>query len=164
MALAIAWARRLPLAGAASLQAIAFGRPGRVFAATEARKRELFVQEFLDGQIYSMGLGALDYSSLFSPNVVKVMIARSLTSIAVSADKMDVDSDGDGLPDVVETPFLLKTDKFSADTDGDCFPDGFEVMHAREGFDPLVKDSRGCDPNSPATLGCSCRDTDGDGL
>jgi len=37
-------------------------------------------------------------------------------------------------------------------------------MHAREGFDPLVKDSRGCDPSSPATLGCSCRDTDGDGL
>jgi hypothetical protein len=121
-------------------------------------------QEFLDGQIYSMGLGALDYSSLVSRNVVKTMIARSLTSIAVSADKMDIDTDGDGLPDIVETPFLLKTSKFIADTDGDCFPDAFEVMHADQGFDPLVKDARGCDPASPATLGCSCRDTDGDGL
>ncbi len=121
-------------------------------------------QEFLDGQIYSMGLGALDYSSLASRNVVKTMIARSLTSIAVSSTKMDVDTDGDGLPDAMETPFLLKTNKFAADTDGDCFPDAFEVMHADQGFDPLVKDARGCDPNSPATLGCSCRDTDGDGL
>jgi len=121
-------------------------------------------QEFLDGQIYSMGLGALDYSSLFSRNVVKAMITRSLTSIAVSADKIGIDSDGDGLPDAVETPFLLKTNPFDPDTDGDCFTDGFEVMHAREGFDPLIKDPRGCDPSSPATLGCSCRDTDGDGL
>src|SRR5207248_3543437 len=46
----IAWARRLPLAGVSSLQALAFGRPGRVHAATEARKNELFVQEFEDGQ------------------------------------------------------------------------------------------------------------------
>jgi len=46
----IAWARRLPLAGASSLQALAFDRPGRVHAATEARKNELFVQEFEDGR------------------------------------------------------------------------------------------------------------------
>ena len=47
---AIAYARKLPIAGASSLQALAFGRPGRVHAATEARKNELFVQEFEDGQ------------------------------------------------------------------------------------------------------------------
>lgn len=121
-------------------------------------------QEFLDGQIYSLGLGALDYSSLASRNVMKTLIARSLSSVAVSSDKMDLDTDGDGLADNVETPFLLKTNKFDADSDGDCFPDAFEVMHADQGFDPTRKDPRGCDPASPATLGCSCRDTDGDGL
>src|SRR5262249_27512219 len=121
-------------------------------------------QEFLDGQIYSLGLGALDYSSLASRNVMKTLIARSLSSVAVSSDKMDLDTDGDGLADTVETPFLLKTNKFDADSDGDCFPDAFEVMRADQGFDPIRKDPRGCDPASPATLDCSCRDTDGDGL
>ena len=47
---AIAYARRLPLAGASSLQAIALGHPGRVWAATEARKNELFVQQFEGGR------------------------------------------------------------------------------------------------------------------
>ena len=46
---AIAYARRLPLAGASSLQAIALGEPGLVYAATGARKGELFVQPFRDG-------------------------------------------------------------------------------------------------------------------
>ncbi|HEY6910154.1 MAG TPA: tRNA (adenosine(37)-N6)-threonylcarbamoyltransferase complex dimerization subunit type 1 TsaB [Myxococcales bacterium] len=46
---AIAWARRLPIAGASSLQAIALGEPGLVYAATDARKGELFVQPFRDG-------------------------------------------------------------------------------------------------------------------
>jgi len=47
---AIAWARKLPLAGASSLQAIAWGEPGLVYAATEARKGELFLQPFRDGK------------------------------------------------------------------------------------------------------------------
>jgi len=47
---AIAYARKLPLAGASSLQAIALGRPGRIWAATEARKNELFVQQFEEGR------------------------------------------------------------------------------------------------------------------
>jgi len=47
---AIAYARRLPLAGASSLQAIALDQPGLVNAATEARKNELFIQTFRDGQ------------------------------------------------------------------------------------------------------------------
>jgi tRNA threonylcarbamoyladenosine biosynthesis protein TsaB len=46
---AIAYARKLPLAGASSLQAIALGEPGLVYAATGARKGELFVQPFRDG-------------------------------------------------------------------------------------------------------------------
>jgi tRNA threonylcarbamoyladenosine biosynthesis protein TsaB len=46
---AIAYARRIPIAGASSLRAIALDQPGTVYAATEARKGELFVQPFLDG-------------------------------------------------------------------------------------------------------------------
>ena len=46
---AIAYARRLPIAGASSLQAVAAGELGLVYAATEARKGELFVQPFRDG-------------------------------------------------------------------------------------------------------------------
>lgn len=47
---AIAFARKLPIAGASSLQAIALGEPGLVYAATEARKGELFVQPFREGE------------------------------------------------------------------------------------------------------------------
>ena len=47
---AIAYALKLPLAGASSLQAIALDHPGVVYAATEARKQELFVQGFRDGK------------------------------------------------------------------------------------------------------------------
>ena len=47
---ALAYARRLPIAGASSLQALALDEPGLVHAATEARKGELFVQSFLGGQ------------------------------------------------------------------------------------------------------------------
>lgn len=46
---AIAYARRVPIAGASSLQAIALDEPGTVYAATEARKGELFVQRFESG-------------------------------------------------------------------------------------------------------------------
>lgn len=47
---ALAYARRLPVAGASSLQALALEEPGLVYAATEARKGELFVQPFDRGQ------------------------------------------------------------------------------------------------------------------
>ena len=47
---AIAYARRLPIAGASSLAAIAAEESGLVYAATEARKGELFVQPFLEGR------------------------------------------------------------------------------------------------------------------
>jgi tRNA threonylcarbamoyl adenosine modification protein YeaZ len=47
---ALAYARRLPIAGASSLQALALDQPALVHAATEARKGELFVQSFLRGE------------------------------------------------------------------------------------------------------------------
>jgi tRNA threonylcarbamoyl adenosine modification protein YeaZ len=46
---ALAYALRLPIAGASSLQALALDAKGLVHAATEARKGELFVQSFVDG-------------------------------------------------------------------------------------------------------------------
>jgi tRNA threonylcarbamoyl adenosine modification protein YeaZ len=46
---AIAYARRIPIAGASSLAAIALDQPDLVYAATEARRGELFVQRFRDG-------------------------------------------------------------------------------------------------------------------
>jgi tRNA threonylcarbamoyl adenosine modification protein YeaZ len=46
----LAYARKLPIAGASSLQALALDEPGLVHAATEARKGELFVQPFLRGE------------------------------------------------------------------------------------------------------------------
>jgi tRNA threonylcarbamoyl adenosine modification protein YeaZ len=45
----LSYARRLPIAGISSLQALAAAEPGLVCAATEARRNELFIQFFLDG-------------------------------------------------------------------------------------------------------------------
>ena len=46
---ALSYARKLPIAGASSLRALAEGEPGLVCAATEARRGELFVQLWQDG-------------------------------------------------------------------------------------------------------------------
>jgi outer membrane protein assembly factor BamB len=49
-----------------------------------------------------------------------------------TADGAGVDSDGDGLPDLVEA--AITTNPLAADSDGDRIPDGWEVDH---GLDPL---------------------------
>lgn len=46
---ALAYAKKLPIAGVSSLLALAHGQPGLVCAATGARKGELFTQFFRDG-------------------------------------------------------------------------------------------------------------------
>ena len=121
-------------------------------------------QEFSNSDIQSLGLGALDYSSLASRNVMKTMLLQSMSSVP-GVTTRDIDSDGDGLPDSVDNSFSGGTNGFVADSDGDCFDDNFETLHKREGFVAANdKDTRGCDPASPLTPGCACRDTDGDGL
>lgn len=122
-------------------------------------------QEFNDtGEISNLGLGALDYSSFASRNVMKTLMVESLSS-APGATGRVLDSDGDGVPDSIDNSFTLKTNPFVADSDGDCLDDGFEYRREDQGFRAANDlDARGCNPASPLTPNCVCRDTDGDGL
>lgn len=121
-------------------------------------------QEFNDfSGIGQLNLGALDYSSLYSPNVMKTLLVDAMSSEPGDVDR-EVDTDGDGLPDALDNDFTHRTSPFAADSDGDGFDDLFEVRRLDDGFRPDSKDGRGCDPASPLTPGCVARDTDGDGL
>ncbi len=122
-------------------------------------------QEFNDTtEINNLGLGALDYSSFASRNVLKTLMVQSLSAVPGEKTR-EVDTDGDGLPDTSDNGFTLQTDPYELDSDQDCLDDGFEVRRADQGFKPgNDKDARGCDPASPLSQGCACRDTDGDGL
>jgi hypothetical protein len=122
-------------------------------------------QEFNNtAEISNLGLGALDYSSFASRNVLKTLLVQSLTAAPGEAGR-EVDSDGDGVPDATDNSFTLGTSPFEADNDRDCLSDGFEALRADQGFTPgNDRDARGCDPASPLTRDCVCRDTDGDGL
>jgi von Willebrand factor type A domain/Bacterial TSP3 repeat len=121
-------------------------------------------QEFIDNNgIANMGLGALDYTSLASRNVMKQFMVKSLSSMP-GPNSRELDTDGDGLKDELDNDFTDKTNNFFPDSDGDCFDDNFEAQRKDDGFVPSVKDGRGCDPASALTPGCRCADTDGDGL
>lgn len=121
-------------------------------------------QEFNDSAIYDLGLGALDYSSFASRNVMKTLMVQALSSVPGPTKRL-VDSDGDGVEDEQDNSFALGTNRFAEDSDQDCFDDGMESFFSDQGFRAgNDRDARGCDPNSPLTLGCSCRDTDGDML
>ncbi|MGV3624272.1 MAG: cell-cell cohesion protein MtsD [Archangium sp.] len=121
-------------------------------------------QEFSNfSGLAQLNLGALDYSSLYSPNVMKSFMVQSLSSEPGESGRV-VDTDGDGLPDELDNDFTHATNRFVADSDEDGFDDFFEVRRSDDGFRPAEKDGRGCDPMSPLTPGCVVRDTDGDGL
>lgn len=121
-------------------------------------------QEFNDfAGLGQLNLGVLDYSSLFSRNVMKNLVLQSLSS-EPGPDGRQVDTDGDGTIDELDNDFTHNTIKTQADSDDDGFDDTFEIRHFDDGFRPDQKDGRGCDPMSPLTPGCRARDTDGDGL
>lgn len=129
-----------------------------------AEKGNGVYQEFTDfAGIGQLNLGSLDYSSLFSPNVMKSFFAQAMSSEAGEAGRV-VDTDGDGLIDELDNDFTWGTSRYEPDIDGDGFDDFFEVKRRSDGFQPAKPDGRGCDPNSPLTPGCISRDTDGDGL
>jgi len=67
-----------------------------------------------------------------------------------------VDTDGDGLIDVIEEEF--GSDVGAVDTDGDGFNDRLEYSLRRSGFDPLDPDDADC------ALALDRLDSDGDGL
>lgn len=121
-------------------------------------------QEFSNfAGLAQLNLGALDYASLASRNVMKNIMVQALSS-EPGLEKREVDTDGDGLTDEFDNDFTHNTNKNFADSDDDGFDDNFEVHRYDDGFRPAAKDGRGCDPASPLTPGCRARDTDGDGL
>jgi hypothetical protein len=121
-------------------------------------------QEFSNfAGLAQLNLGALDYSSLASRNVMKNLMVQALSS-EPGAEKREVDTDGEGLTDAFDNDFSHKTNKNFADSDDDGFDDNFEVRRFEDGFRADAKDGRGCDPASPLTPGCTARDSDGDGL
>lgn len=81
-----------------------------------------------------------------------------------AADNAAIDSDGDGLPDCMETR-IFGTDAFSSDTDADGLTDGDEVM--KWGCSPLLAstDGSGMSDGEKIALGLSplTSDSDGDG-
>lgn len=122
-------------------------------------------QEFTGGNIQQMGLGALDYTSLASPFLMKQLLVQPMSSFPGDKGRV-VDSDGDGVVDTADNNFTEKTSPFETDSDQDGFDDAFEIRNMSQGFIPANdKDSRGCDPASSITPGCNpTTDTDGDEL
>lgn len=112
-------------------------------------------------QLAAFTLDSLDFDSLAAENVRKALVPQVLRGTA-SGGAWVLDDDGDGLANDAEAS--AGTDPAVIDTDGDGFDDQFEATHRASAFDPLVRDSRGCDPASPLTPACQARDTDGDGL
>ena len=114
--------------------------------------------------VASIQLGALDYTSLASPYVLKNLIVDN-TSARPRPTGQVPDSDGDGLPDDVDNDFSSGTSMFDRDSDRDGFDDNFEVRHALQGFNPSNDpDPRGCKSTPQRQAACACQDTDGDGL
>jgi hypothetical protein len=97
---------------------------------------------------------SFDLSSIRRENALKNLIVTN-TNLAVTANGVALDSDGDGVLDDEE--FELGMNRLSVDTDGDGFSDTLEYRERRNGFDP-VQPTPGCEGADAR------RDVDADGL
>ena len=123
-------------------------------------------QEFNDGDIQNLGLGALDYSSLASPQrdedaagAGAPLGARptaaagghrrrrpARTTSTTTSPTRPTRSSADSRRRLLRRQLRGAPRRTTASTPATC------------------KDARGCDPASPLTWAACCRDTDGDGL
>ncbi|MCP4676379.1 MAG: VWA domain-containing protein [Deltaproteobacteria bacterium] len=97
-----------------------------------------------------------NYESLQAPYEVNEFFAINMNTIPLETG-LGIDSDRDGIDDVME--FEKKLERLNFDSDGDRFSDLFELTFEAKGFDPF-------DSNVPA-MGCPdglAEDRDNDGL
>lgn len=83
-------------------------------------------------------LGALDYTSLASPYVLKNLIVDNMSARPRPTGQVP-DSDGDGLPDDLDNDFTAGTSRFDVDSDRDGFDDNFEYRRELQNFNPTTQ-------------------------
>lgn len=105
---------------------------------------------------HSLSLLGVNIESARNVFVKKSFIVSNLNARHTPEGAMP-DSDGDGIPDHLETI----TDPTKRDTDGDGISDKVELMLSTVGLDPLVPDSP---PQCAQIVNPQTTDTDGDGL
>lgn len=105
---------------------------------------------------HSLSLLGVNIESARNVFVKKSFIVTNL-SARHTPDGIVPDSDGDGIPDHLET----ETDPTLRDTDGDGIGDKVELMLSTVGLDPLVPNAP---PQCAQIINPATTDTDGDGL
>ena len=108
-----------------------------------------------NGDIQNLGLGALDYSSLASKNVMKTL-HRAGARQRARGNGRAVDSDGDGLPDELDNSrSSTRPTRSSPTATATASTTTSRSLHPTRASAPrTTKDVRGCDPPRPLTRNC----------